>query len=148
MLFRRFLPLALVAALPLTGCEKEYASPTDAVLQDTRWLLVKIDDDPIALSSYSETSRSYLEFVGLSQGVVGLAPCNNFSSRFRLSSRPQELRITAPIATRATCPAQNWEDRYLANLPLTTRYEINGDELRLYDDQQPAPRLVFRRGEK
>jgi heat shock protein HslJ len=147
-MIRRLRFLALLAALPLSGCEKEYAAPTDAVLLDTRWMLKQVDEFPIALSSYSETYRSYLEFSSLSQGVVGLGPCNNFSARFSFSSTPRELRITAPIATRATCPAQNWEDHYLANLPLTTRYEISGDELRLYDAERAAPRLVFRRGEK
>jgi heat shock protein HslJ len=145
MNLRRLLPLAFLATISLAGCEKEDASPTDATLLAHRWQLEQIDSFPLTLSSYSPANNSYLEFVDLGKCTVGLGPCNNFSAHFRLSSTPQQLSITPLITTRAICAAQELETRYFASLARTARYEISGDELRLYDSTTIAPRLVFRK---
>lgn len=97
----------------------------------------------MAASSSSEASKAYLKFVVLGTCTVGLGPCNNFSGRYRLAGGGQ-LHITPPIATRATCPVQDLEKRYLDNLARTARHEISGDELRLYDASALVPRLLFR----
>ena len=147
MTSRRLFPLALLMTFALAGCEKEEAAPpvqSTALLQ-SHWQLTQIDAFPVTASSYSETSKSYLEFVALGTCTVGLGPCNNFSGRYSLAGGGQELHITPQIATRVACPVQDLETRYLDNLALTARYEISGDELRLYDATAPAPRLLFRR---
>lgn len=143
MTTRRLIPLALLMTLALASCEKEEAAPPTALLL-SHWQLTQIDNFPVGLSSYSEASKAYLEFVELGTCTVGLGPCNNFSGRYSLAGG-EELRITPQIATRATCPVQDLETRYLDNLALTARYEISGTELRLYDATAPAPRLLFRR---
>jgi heat shock protein HslJ len=141
---RRLLPLAFLTTFALAGCEKEeVAAPTEAALLETRWMLARVDDFPVEASSYSETSKSYLEFVDLGKCTVGLGPCNNFSGRFSLGSGGH-LSISPQISTRATCPVQPLETKYLDNLALTTRYEISRGELRLFDAEMAAPRLVFR----
>ena len=148
MTIRPLLLLAALAASALTSCEKDNgAAPTRSALLETRWLLVSVDNFPVAASSYSGTSRAYLDFVDLGKCTVGLGPCNNFSGRFSLGSGGQQLRIAPQIPTHATCPVQDLETHYLTNLALTARYEISGPELRLYDATAAAPRLVFRRGE-
>ena len=149
MTIRPLLPLALLATFALASCEKDNgASPTQSALLETRWLLASVDSFPVAAASYSGTNRSYIEFVGLGKCTVGLGPCNNFSGRFRLGSGGQQLSIAPQIPTRAACPVQALETHYLDNLALTTRYEISGSELRLYDASAAAPRLVFRRAER
>lgn len=147
MTTRRLFPLALLMTFALASCEKEEAAlPTQpATLLQSHWQLTQIDHFPVALSSYSETSKSYLEFRTLGTCTVGLGPCNNFSGRYSLTGGGQQLHITPQIATRATCPVQDLETHYLDNLALTARYEISNDELRLYDATVPAPRLRFRR---
>jgi len=148
MTIRPLLPLALLATFALASCEKDNgASPTQSALLETRWLLASVDNAPVSLSSYSGTSRSYIEFVGLGKCTVGLGPCNNFSGRFSLGGG-QQLTIAPQIPTRATCPVQALETHYLDNLALTARYEISGPELRLYDAAATAPRLVFRRADR
>ncbi|MBF9221942.1 META domain-containing protein [Hymenobacter ruricola] len=145
---RRLLPLALLATLALSSCEKEeLGSPTAATLLDARWMLAQVDDFPVAAASYSGTAGSYLEFVGLGTCTVGLGPCNNFSGRFTLGGG-QQLALSAPIPTRVPCPVQDLENHYLTNLALTARYEISGEELRLFDKEKAAPRLVFHRAGK
>jgi len=145
MTIQRLAPLAILAALTLSGCEKEDATPASATLLGQRWMLQQIDNTPLALSSYSETSRSYLEFIDLGHCTVGLGPCNNFSGRFTLGSG-QQLSISPQITTRMACPALDYETRYLAALARTTRYETSGGELRLYDAEVSTPRLIFRQG--
>ncbi|GAB3858913.1 hypothetical protein GCM10028822_34650 [Hymenobacter terrigena] len=147
MTARRLFPLALLMTFALASCEKDEAalpSQPTALLQ-SHWQLTQIDNFPVVASSYSETSKAYLEFVALGTCTVGLGPCNNFSGRYSLAGGGQQLHITPQIATRAACPVQDLETRYLDNLALTARYEISGDELRLYDGTAPAPRLLFRR---
>ncbi|WP_460552419.1 META domain-containing protein [Hymenobacter daeguensis] len=145
MTTRSLLPLAFLTAFALASCEKEeVAAPTEAPLLDTRWQLARVDDFPVEASGYSETGKSFLEFVALGKCTVGLGPCNNFSGRFSLGSGGH-LSISAQIPTRATCPVQALETSYLANLALTSRYEIGGGELRLFDATTATPRLVFRR---
>ncbi|UOQ97670.1 META domain-containing protein [Hymenobacter sp. 5317J-9] len=144
MTFRRLFPATFLATLALSSCEKDdSAAPIDLPLGG-RWMLARIDAFPVEASSYSGTTKSYLEFQDLGKAVVGLGPCNNFSGRFALGPG-QGLTLSAPISTRVTCPVQQLETQYLDNLALTARYEISGGELRLFDATAAAPRLTFRR---
>lgn len=125
----------------LGGCQKSLKPPG---LQNTRWLLVEVDSQPLTLSSYAGTTRSTLAF-SADNKTTGLAPCNSFGGTYALSGAANSISITPQFSTRLTCPAQSWEDRYLNALPLIVRYEIKGTELRLYDAAEaPQPRLVFR----
>jgi heat shock protein HslJ len=144
MMLRSRLPLALLAVtgFALASCEKEDASPSATALLDRRWLLTQVDGAALTPAN-ANRNTSCLEFIDLGHCTVGLGPCNNFSSRFTLGGG-QQLHITEPIATRATCDAQELENRYLTCLARTARYEISGLELRLYDGESNAPRLVFR----
>jgi heat shock protein HslJ len=144
MTARFLLPLAFLATISLASCEKENVEAAQPQLLESRWALVQVDDFPMAASSYSGSSKAYLAFVDLGKCTVGLGPCNNFSGRFSLGASGQQLSITPQIPTRVACPVQDLETRYLDNLALTTRYEISGGELRLYDASTGTPRLIFR----
>ena len=147
MMPRRLSLLALLLTFVLASCEKDKAAlPTQptALLQN-HWQLTQVDAFPVVASNYSEASKSYLTFVELGTCTVGLGPCNNFSGRYSLAGGGQQLHITPQIATRTTCPAQDLETHYLDNLARTARYEISGDQLRLYDATASVPRLLFRR---
>jgi len=148
MNIRRLLPLAFLPAFALASCEKEeLVALTETPLLETHWMLARVDEFPVEASNYSETAKSYLELVDLGKCTVGLGPCNNFSGRFSLGSGGH-LSISTQIPTRATCPVQELETHYLDNLALTTRYEISGGELRLFDAHTATPRLVFRQAKK
>jgi heat shock protein HslJ len=148
MTFRRLFPLAFLATVSLVSCEKNEVSPSAAVLLDNHWMLTQVDDFPLFLSSYGPSNRSSLSFVALGECTVGLGPCNNFSGRFHLGSSPQQLSITPQIPTQVSCPVQELESHFLTNLALTARYEVNGNELRLYDASTATPRLIFRQEQR
>lgn len=142
---RRLSNLSLcVAGLAwLGGCqEKEETTPKSPLL-NTRWMLVQVEETPVAYSSYSAAFQSYIQFTKQNT-TTGLAPCNTFSGNFSQGSTAGQLTISQQASTRASCGAINLEDQYLDALPRTVRYEITGKELRLYDATNSLrPLLVF-----
>lgn len=139
--------LCLVALAALSSCEEDTPAP-DKALVSGRWMLVAVEGMPIAVSSYSDTYRSYLQFNAKGSTTEGLAPCNSFGGSFALGATAGQLTISTQGSTRATCPAQGIEDNYLAALPRTVRYEISGPQLKLYDAPNSTKALLeFRAAE-
>lgn len=101
-------------------------------------MLNKVDGTSLMGSSYSPDYDSYIEFGAAGNAARGLAACNGFSGRFAAGSR--QLRITQLSSTQGCSPFSN---RYRTALLQTTRYEIAGRTLRLYDGSAQKPRLVF-----
>ncbi|MDU0369628.1 META domain-containing protein [Hymenobacter endophyticus] len=124
--------LLLAALAVLTSCEENSPAPGTALVSG-RWMLVAVEEMPIAVSSYSDTYRSYLQFNAQGSTTEGLAPCNSFGGTFALGAEAGQLTISPQFSTRTTCPAQTIEDNYLSALPRTVRYEISGKQLKLYD---------------
>lgn len=138
-LMRPFLLLAVVLFV-LNGCQKD-VQPTPP-LQQTRWMLSQIDDFSISLSSYSDSYRTYVQF-GTDNTTSGLTPCNSFVGTYSLNTSTGRLSIGGQAATQTSCPVQDLETRYLAAFPRTVRYEVVGQELRLYETGTPKPHLIF-----
>jgi heat shock protein HslJ len=138
-LYTLFCSLTLLVAT--TGCkDKNEESP----LLNTRWMLVQVEEFHIALSSYGDTHRSYIEFTGGTDRTTGLAPCNSFGGSFTLGKEPGLLTISPQAATKISCGALAIETKYLEALPRTVSYEITGKELRLYDASNTTrPLLIF-----
>ncbi|WP_139925484.1 META domain-containing protein [Hymenobacter sp. DG01] len=130
------------------SCQDDKDAPPAPELLNTRWKLVQVEETPLSVSSYSDTFRSYIRFTTGPNRTEGLAPCNSFGGTFTLSSSPGVLSISEQSSTKATCPAQSIEDKFLAALPRTVGYEISGNELRLYDASNTLrPLLIFEKAE-
>ncbi|MBC6991049.1 MULTISPECIES: META domain-containing protein [Hymenobacter] len=138
------LSLWISCGLGLLCCQKDKDVATAPGLLDRRWKVEQVGDFPVLASSYSESAKSYIEFVSSNNTTRGLAPCNSYNGTFALKAGSNQISISAQAATKIGCPANALENNYLSALPQVTRYEIEGNVLRLYDDQQTAPRLVFR----
>lgn len=144
LLYSGILGLGLLAG----SCQNDADSQPDAELLNTRWKLVQVEGVPLAASSYSDAYRSYIQFTTGPNRTAGLAPCNSFGGTFTLGSNDGALSISGQSSTKATCPAQALEDKYLAALPRTVSYEIEGQELRLYDASNTLrPLLLFEKAE-
>jgi hypothetical protein len=135
------LVLSLGAALALGSCQDD-PEPTDKLL-NTRWMLVQVDAFPIMASSYYQDNQSYIQFATSGQRTTGLAACDTILGRFTLSTSTQQLSISQLTTVKGGCTSPVVGPRYLAILPQTSRYEISGDKLRLYDAQTTQPRLIF-----
>ncbi|MFD1871995.1 META domain-containing protein [Hymenobacter bucti] len=133
--------LYLGAALALSSCQDD-PEPTDKLL-NTRWMLVQIDAFPLVASSYYEDNQSYIQFAASGQRMTGLAACDAISGQFTLSASARQLTISQVTTAKGSCTSPVIGPRYLATLPQTSRYEISGDKLRLYDAQAAQPRLIF-----
>jgi heat shock protein HslJ len=136
--------LCLSTALLLGSCRRTSDEPEPAdKLLNTRWMLTQIDTFPVGLSSYSLDYNSYIQFTKTGNQVQGLATCDALQGQFTLVSGTRQLTISKLNVAQSSCAATNFANRYLAALPQTSRYEISGDLLQLYDTQATQPRLIF-----
>ena len=136
-----FLVGCLGNTLLLGSCQHD-PEPNDKLL-NTRWMLTQVDALPLGLSSYSLDYNSYVQFVGVGNQVRGLATCDILQGQFTLVTSTRQLTIRQLNVAQSSCAATNFANRYLAALPQTSRYEIRGDLLQLYDAQAAQPRLIF-----
>lgn len=142
--FSYFACCVLAAGL-LGGCQHraDEPAPTPALL-GTRWALVQLADAPIAVSSYYEDYKSYLQFAAAGNQLPGLATCDAIQGQFALGSGAQQLAISHATTTKGSCTSPVVAEHYLAALSQTSRYAISHDTLRLYAPTGPLPSLVFR----
>jgi hypothetical protein len=138
------LSLCLSTVLLLGSCRHTSDDPEPAdKLLNTRWMLTQIDTFPIGLSSYSLDYNSYIQFTATGNQIRGLATCDALQGQFKLMAGTQQLTISQLNVAQSRCATTNFANRYLAALPQTSRYEISGDLLQLYDGQATQPRLIF-----
>ena len=134
--------LGLISTLLLGNCQKESLEPA-STLTGKRWMLEQVDGIPISVSSYSYDYESFIQFNAQDQGVSGLAACSAFKGGFVVQATRQQLAFTQFTTTPGSCSDLRFATTYLAALPQTQRYEIQGNKLLLYDAASAAPRLVF-----
>ncbi len=136
--------LSLVIALLTGSCQRHPSDPAPATgLLGIRWTLVQVDETPLAVSSYSEDYKSYIQFASTGNQASGLASCDAIQGQFALGAGNQQLRIGQLSTSKSSCPSPYMANRYLAALPQTSRYAISHDTLRLYAPDRAKPRLVF-----
>lgn len=138
------LSLCLGATLLLGNCQRTSDAPEpNSELLNKRWMLKQVDATPVAVSSYSLDYDSYIQFTGAGNQVRGLATCDVLQGKFTLGGGTRQLTISQLNVAQSSCTVPYTANRYLAALPQTSRYEISGDLLRLYDAQAAQPRLIF-----
>ncbi|HEX8657308.1 MAG TPA: META domain-containing protein [Hymenobacter sp.] len=136
--------LCLGFALLLGGCREKSADPAPDLI-NKRWMLKQVDDTSIMVSSYSHDYDSFIEFSAQGNEVSGLAACSSIKGTFTLRAGSQQLRFTKLTSAPGNCEDLYFAKTYLAALPQTKRYVVQGDQLMLYDDDNTAakPRLIF-----
>lgn len=109
-----------------------------------RWTLVEMEGRSFA------TGAPYLEF-NIKQGrFSGSSGCNRISGGYRVGFSPggDDLGITPVATTKRACAdaeAQQVETNFLKALEATTRFQVEGDVVRLYATND-RPLLTFRVG--
>ena len=127
----------------LGSCAKD--SDVDAALLNKRWKLAEVEGSDIRLSSFSFDYQSYIQFVATGNKLQGLSACDEIGGQFSLNTGNKSLTITQLTVKSGVCSSPVFGGRFLAALPQTTRYEVVGNTLRLYDaTQSQAPILIFR----
>lgn len=109
-----------------------------AALFGKRWVLTEIGEQRL------RADKPFIEFDREAKRVSGDGGCNRFSGGFEITGT--SLKLSRLASTRRAClsPAANrLETSFLRLLETTTRFEIQGDTLRLYANDSPV--LVFTR---
>ena len=105
--------------------------PATALLLNTRWRLVAIDEQAVQVAAGQR--EPWLQLMGDGNRLRGFGGCNGFQGRFAQGSDGLQMRDLA--ATRRTCDASAQEARFLDALRATASRQIVGDALRLRDAQ-------------
>ncbi|MBO3269143.1 MULTISPECIES: META domain-containing protein [Hymenobacter] len=102
---------------------------TTTPLRGTYWVLEQLGDS--AVTTPENSQEIYLTLAADSSNrAEGQAGCNRFRGRFTLAANDQ-LSFSPLMSTKMACPRVSLETRYLNALETTTRYQLEGDTLRL-----------------
>ncbi|NJK50452.1 META domain-containing protein [Candidatus Gracilibacteria bacterium] len=120
--------------------ESENTETNDSMdaLFGNRWTLAAIGEDPL------NASEAYIEFDSQEQRFFGSSSCNRFAGSFKSSGTT--LNLSKIASTRRAClddETQRIEMELFQSLELVTRFEIEADTLRLYENDRLV--LVFRK---
>ncbi len=111
----------------------------DTALEGTTWKLAKMESIP-ASAIDAEPDFFTMQFNAADTLVAGRTNCNRFFGKYTLKGK--ELEMNNLGMTRMACPDMQYEDAFVKMLDEVDRYEIKGQELRLYDDHKSL--AVFR----
>lgn len=127
-----FAALALLLAA-CTGTGK------DARLEGTTWKLTNMEGIP-SKSIDAEADYFTLSFAAADSTVSGRTNCNRFFGKY--SVKGDKIEFENMGMTRMACPDMQYEDAFVKMLDEADRFEIRGEELKLYDDGKSL--AVFR----
>lgn len=123
---KRFFAAAAVLAA-MTAC----CGGSQKTLESTTWKLAKMEGIP-AEAIASEADAFTLMFDAADTLVSGRTNCNRFFGKYECDGRKLDFGNLG--MTRMACPDMQYEDCFVRMLDEVDRYEINGSELKLYDD--------------
>lgn len=101
---------------------------------DIYWRLIKLDRKNV-ISDGRQRKEPHLILISRDSMAVGNASCNNFTGRFKLT--PGEHLSFSPLAaTKMACmESMDVESQFLKALMDVRSYEVSGDSLFLFNDQ-------------
>ncbi len=115
---------------------------TPIALENVRWSLLELNDQPIVVAS--DGTAPYLEINASKKSAYGFGGCNRFFGSYE-GGKTQALTFREIGATRMACrEGLNQEQALLTALGQTTRYEIRGSKLLLYADGAVVARFQAR----
>lgn len=124
----RYIYLVLTIVF-ISGCTHNGQSG-DTPLFDTTWNLSELFNEKI---QYSGSETPHLRFEA--ERVSGNDGCNNFFGSYTLDE--DSLKFGMLGSTRMACPhIEGFEMIFNTMLSITTRYQINGNKLELFDNDK------------
>lgn len=134
---RTVLPLILTGLLLVAACAT--AGGDEAVLDRARWQLTAINDQQVA-----ETLAGRAVTIRFEDGEAGgSAGCNSYGGSYEANPGDGSIAFSGVFATLMACEddaVMQLEARFLQALNSATRYETEGDTLRLFAGDR---RLAF-----
>lgn len=126
--YRRFLPLAILAALAMTGTSLANEAPTGNRLADTQWQLVLLGGEPVA----GEVTTTLI--IGGDGSIGGNGGCNSYGGSIEFSGEA-EITIGNVFSTMMHCgdTPMAQEHGYFDALAAAAAFTLDGDRLVLSD---------------
>lgn len=122
--------VVLLMSFLSAGCGTCGARFSTAALENTYWKLVRLGDQLVIVSP--GRPEPHLRLVSEGRKAQGFAGCNGLLGTYELEG--QTLRFTHLATTRMACPdGMEPEHTFLSALESTTRWNILGEHLELYD---------------
>ena len=131
------LSLSLLACILLFNCKSQDATQKPSIkvgasLIGTKWVLTKLNGDPVNLTS-PELEQPYIKLTQKDSGVGGNGGCNAFGGTYTLKDK-QTIAFSQMMATMRYCEDHGIENVFMGNLQKATSYVIANDELTLKDE--------------
>lgn len=124
MIFMVALAAVVVACCP---CRKG-TKTADKPLTQTTWSVVEWGGQPF------EAGENYtLVLFDEGNRFGGRGDCNSIMGTYKLSGK-NKIELSSVASTRAFCPNQTQEDRYIRELGEVDAYRIDGNRLSLMSD--------------
>jgi len=119
---KTFLPLlALLALAAFQGC-KSFKLPFGKELRLTQMLGQTVPAAAGIAFKFDEAEKK----------IAGKAGCNNFSAPYKLKG--SKLSFGEAMATKMTCPNQDWENKFFGMLSQVKSVKQVGNKLQLLGD--------------
>ncbi len=123
---------------PISGRQSSEEKPLS--LFGTKWRLTEVNETRV------RTSKAYLEFDNKTKRFSGDGGCNRIAGGFQING--MRIKFSPGISTRRACidnEMQRVETDLFKGLTKGTRFQIQGDTLRLYAGDRPV--LTFKANE-
>lgn len=111
------------------------ATDTDNSLLNKRWVLRELPG-----TALPQLERDiFLTFRIGSTRVDGFSGCNSFSGKYEVDGR--KLKISQVMSTKMWCDNGPVEQKVMALMDTVNHYSVNGDELKLFRDNEMLGRF-------
>ena len=124
-----FATLAVVALFAACCPCRKQASAKAEPLVGTNWQLVQFEGRTF------EANDNYTLLFSADDKLSGQGDCNRLMGNYTLSEGDQ-MKIGMLASTRAMCPNQEMEDKFIAMLQTIDSYKIDGKLLMLFDNSE------------
>jgi heat shock protein HslJ len=127
--------LLMIAAITVTGCQKDSSQDRQETLTGTSWVLAYIEDNGTSeVTFYPETEprKISVAFNGYSNVISFTGMCNIGEGTYLFSSRSGEVTISNLVSTKIACDNVEWEAYTIQSLNNAYRYMIDENVLMIY----------------
>lgn len=127
------LNFVIVLAVIFVGVLQTHVQDSGSELFGKRWTLIEMEQRTFS------TTEPYLEFNREQNRVSGSGGCNRFSGAFEIEG--SSMKLSRIVSTRMACinaERQRVETTFLRLLETITRFEVQGNTLRLFANDRPV----------
>jgi heat shock protein HslJ len=127
---RIFMALLLVGVI--AGCCncRSLQRKNQRPLVGTEWQLIQLG----GVTMQPVEGKYTLQLTGEEQRVAAVGACNQILATYVVDDK-QTLRIENPASTRMLCPDAETEAKFVEVLAKTTRYDMDGEMLLLFEQE-------------